>query len=61
LIRARRSPLRLVGVGGISTAEHVGEFLRGGAHAVQLATAAMRDPEVGLAIRRTHLGTTRTV
>jgi dihydroorotate dehydrogenase len=52
LIGARRSPLRLVGVGGISTAGHVGDFLSGGAHAVQLATAAMRDPRVGLTIRR---------
>ena len=61
LIKARRSPLRLVGVGGISTAEHVGDFLRAGAHAVQLATAVMRDPAVGLAIRRAHLGTARSV
>lgn len=61
LIRQRNSPLRLVGVGGIGTAVHVGDFLRAGAHAVQLATAAMRDPGVGLAIRRAHFGTTRSV
>lgn len=43
--------LRLVGVGGIATAAHVRAHLDAGAHAVQLATAAMLDPEVGLAIR----------
>jgi dihydroorotate dehydrogenase len=52
LIRVRRSPLRLVGVGGISTAVHVGDFLRAGAHAVQLATAAMRDPQIGVTMRQ---------
>jgi len=51
-IRARSSPLRLVGVGGISTAEHVGDFLCAGAHSAQLATAAMRDPGVGLEMRK---------
>jgi dihydroorotate dehydrogenase len=49
---ARHAPrLRLVGVGGISSGTHVREFLGAGAHAVQLATAAMLDPEVGLRIR----------
>jgi dihydroorotate dehydrogenase len=52
IVRERQSPLRLVGVGGIGTAEHVGDFLRAGAHSVQLATAAMRDPGVGVSIRR---------
>jgi dihydroorotate dehydrogenase (NAD+) catalytic subunit len=44
-------PLRLVGVGGISTAEHVRTCLEAGAHSVQLATAAMLYPTVGLKIR----------
>jgi dihydroorotate dehydrogenase len=52
VIRRRKSSLHLVGVGGISSAEHVGEFLRAGAKAVQIATAAMLDPGVGLAMRR---------
>jgi dihydroorotate dehydrogenase len=48
--------VRLIGVGGASTAEHVGEFLAVGAHAVHLATAAMREPEVALRIRGTDAG-----
>lgn len=52
LIRERSLPLKLVGVGGISTAEHVRAYLKAGAHAVHIATAAMQDPGVGLAVRR---------
>jgi dihydroorotate dehydrogenase (NAD+) catalytic subunit len=44
--------LEVIGVGGISSSEHVREYLRAGASSVQLATAAMLDPEVGLKIRR---------
>jgi dihydroorotate dehydrogenase len=44
--------LRVIGVGGISTADDVRRYLSAGAEAVQLATAAMIDPEVGLKIRR---------
>jgi dihydroorotate dehydrogenase len=43
--------LRLVGVGGIATAEHVRAHLEAGSHAIQLATSAMLDPTVGLRIR----------
>jgi dihydroorotate dehydrogenase len=43
---------RFIGVGGISTAQHVSEYLSAGAEAVQLATAPMIDPRVGLRIRR---------
>ncbi|MCP4171891.1 MAG: hypothetical protein GY758_14085 [Fuerstiella sp.] len=43
--------LDLIGVGGISTADHVREYLAAGATSVALATAAMVDPEVGLQIR----------
>jgi dihydroorotate dehydrogenase (NAD+) catalytic subunit len=52
LIRQRGSPLRVIGVGGIFSAEHVAQYLKAGAEAVQLATAAMLDPEIGLKIRR---------
>jgi dihydroorotate dehydrogenase len=45
-------PLKLVGVGGIALAQHVHQHLEAGSHAVQLATAAMLDPEVGLRIRQ---------
>jgi len=41
----------LVGVGGISTADHVHEYLDAGATSVALATAAMINPDVGLQIR----------
>jgi len=46
-----QSQLRIVGVGGIGTATHVRAHLDAGAHAVQLATAAMLDPTIGLKIR----------
>jgi dihydroorotate dehydrogenase len=49
-------PLEIIGVGGISTAEHVVEYLAQGAGAVQIATAAMLDPTIGLRIRE-RLGT----
>jgi dihydroorotate dehydrogenase len=51
LIRQHGLKLRLVGVGGIRTASDVRAHLEAGAHAVQLATAAMLDPQVGLQIR----------
>ena len=42
----------MIGVGGARTADHVLEYLAAGAEAVHIATAAMVDPEVGLAVRR---------
>lgn len=51
VIRGRDDHLDLVGVGGISTAEHVRDYLRAGARAVHLATSPMVDPHVGIAIR----------
>jgi dihydroorotate dehydrogenase len=45
-------PLSAAGVGGIATADDVKAHLAAGAQAVHLATAAMLDPAVGLAIRR---------
>ncbi|MCA9042584.1 MAG: hypothetical protein KDA65_19670 [Planctomycetaceae bacterium] len=44
--------VEIVGVGGIETAQHVNDYLNQGASIVQLATAAMVDPEVGVNIRR---------
>jgi dihydroorotate dehydrogenase len=52
IIRAQASRLRLVGVGGISTAAQVQAHLKAGSHAVQLATAAMLNPLVAQEIRR---------
>lgn len=52
LIRERHLPLKVIGVGGIFTAEHVLAYLDAGAESVQLATAAMLDPLVGCQIRR---------
>jgi len=48
----REMDVCLIGVGGARTAEHVYDYLLAGAGAVQLATAAMVDPGVGLRIRR---------
>jgi dihydroorotate dehydrogenase len=56
--RQNSSASRLVGVGGIATAAHVRAHLDAGAHSVQLATAAMLEPRVGLEIRR-HLASPR--
>jgi dihydroorotate dehydrogenase len=47
--------LKLIGVGGVFTAADVRERLAAGAHNVQLATAAMLDPQVALRIRREGL------
>jgi len=43
--------LCLIGVGGASKAEHVRDYLLAGAGAVELASASMVDPGVGLKIR----------
>ena len=51
VIRQRGLKLRLVGVGGIATAEQVRAHMIAGTHAVQLATTAMLDPRIGLEIR----------
>ncbi len=44
--------LRIIGVGGVSTADDVLQYRNAGAEAVHLATAAMIDPLVGVRIRR---------
>ena len=51
VIRRERLALQLVGVGGIATAQDVHAHIDAGGHAVQLATAAMLDPAIGLRIR----------
>jgi dihydroorotate dehydrogenase (NAD+) catalytic subunit len=56
LVRERAANLRLIGVGGISRARHVREYLAAGAEAVHLASAIMVDPEVGLRIRQELAG-----
>lgn len=45
------SPLKLIGVGGVSSAAEVRQRLAAGAHHVQIATAAMLDPLAGVKIR----------
>lgn len=52
VIRQHELKLRLVGVGGIDAAQDVRAHFTAGSHAVQLATAAMLDPQIGLRIRR---------
>ena len=44
-------PLRIIGVGGIFTANHVRSYLDAGAESVQLATSVMQQPDVALQIR----------
>lgn len=50
LIADQGLPLRLIGVGGASTADHVRQYLEAGAESVHIATAAMVDPGVGIRI-----------
>ncbi|HZN34521.1 MAG TPA: hypothetical protein VFB80_11905 [Pirellulaceae bacterium] len=52
IIKQQRLPTRITGCGGISSAEHVRDYLAAGAESVQLATAVMVDPLVGCKIRR---------
>ncbi len=51
-ISRRGSHVQLIGVGGISSASDVRDYLDAGAHACHLATAAMTSPGVGLEIRQ---------
>jgi dihydroorotate dehydrogenase len=56
VIRRRQSPVQIIGVGGIGTAADVRSHLSAGAHAVHLATSAMRDPTVAVMIRQELVG-----
>ncbi|NND96568.1 MAG: hypothetical protein HKN47_04470, partial [Pirellulaceae bacterium] len=51
VIDSRGLSTRLIGVGGISSAADVHQYLSSGAHACHLATAVMVDPSVGFQIR----------
>jgi len=52
-VARREAPaLRLIGVGGIFSAQDVCRRLAAGAHHVQIATAAMLDPMVAIRIRK---------
>ena len=44
-------PISVIGVGGVSTLKHVKASLEAGAESVQIATAAMLDPLVGLRMK----------
>jgi dihydroorotate dehydrogenase (NAD+) catalytic subunit len=50
-LRERNLDLKLIGVGGASTALEVQCYLKAGAHAVHLATAPMLQPDVAIDIR----------
>jgi dihydroorotate dehydrogenase len=51
ILREQNSALKLISVGGVMNTRDVIERLEAGAHHVQLATAPMIDPAVGLKIR----------
>jgi len=51
IVRRKHYSTRVIGVGGISTAEHLQAYVDAGAESVQLATAAMVNPSVALEIR----------
>jgi dihydroorotate dehydrogenase len=51
IVAATAPGLRLIGVGGIGSATDAAERLAAGAHHVQLATAAMLNPCIGIQIR----------
>jgi dihydroorotate dehydrogenase (NAD+) catalytic subunit len=52
LVMKKQLPLRIIGVGGVSSAADVTQRIAAGAHHVQIATAAMLDPFVAVRIRR---------
>jgi dihydroorotate dehydrogenase len=51
VVRQQSLPLDLIGVGGISTAAHVQDYLNAGATSVAMATSAMINPLVAFSIR----------
>ena len=50
IARQRGYATKIIGVGGISSAAHVEQYLAAGAEAVQLATAPMINPLVAIEI-----------
>lgn len=55
VIEETKSSIRLIGVGGISTPEHVSEYLAAGSHAVHIATAAMLNPNLAFDLKQSGL------
>ena len=51
VIRQNNSGVRLISVGGVGSAGDVVDRLQAGAHHVQIATAAMLNPRIGLEVR----------
>jgi len=51
-IAKHRYPLTVIGIGGIFSADDARRYHSAGAEAVQLASAVMIEPEIGLRIRR---------
>lgn len=43
--------LKLIGVGGVATAQHLQQYRQRGAESVQVATAAMLDPNLAIRLR----------
>lgn len=56
IIEERQLGMEVIGVGGASDAQGVRAFLDAGARIVQMATAVMGDPMVGIGIRRAMAG-----
>jgi dihydroorotate dehydrogenase (NAD+) catalytic subunit len=56
LAKQQAPEMSLIGVGGVFTAEHVVEYLEAGASAVQIATAAMLQPDLALQIKQVLCG-----
>ncbi len=52
LLQQRGDNIRLIGVGGIQTAQDVRDYLAAGACACHIATAAMTTPDIALRIKR---------
>jgi dihydroorotate dehydrogenase len=52
LLRANHSVIQLIGGGGVTTADHVRQYLDSGANAVHMATSAMVDPMVAVTIKQ---------
>ena len=52
LIGASTLDVEIIGVGGVSTANHVQRYLTAGASSIHLATAAMINPLVGVQIKQ---------
>lgn len=52
IIEQQRLALEVIGVGGIESADDVRQYLNAGANSIQIATAAMIDPMLGVRIKQ---------